>query len=244
MSTADQRAYLRIITTLPDGVSYGLVWQATLVGLDLYAGKLDREGRELFRVAYHRDGKTHFYTPSGQVRTQQRVPLAEVEHIEKIFAWNPTPIRPGYKRQSDSATRRTLHFEWIGRRPAFIDLWVAGPKAGGHPLETVLRERPYIYAREHDIAAHAPGIEIIGTLVSDWTTPRLVVVLSAFSKDTWGRRPSALDVPIPRPFYVGAMEDQVFAYDPSDGAVGAKLMETMPSGPWDRVEPKPRKKQK
>jgi len=238
--TTEQRAELRIITTMPDG-TYGLVWQATLTGLDLYAGKLDREGRELFRLSYHKDGNTHFYTPSGQTRTEKRTPLAEVAHIERVFAWNTTPVCRGHKRQPDSETRRTMHFEWIGRRPASVDLWVAGPNAGNDPRETVLREEPYIHAREHAIKTAPPGVEIIGTLVSDWTNPRLVVVLNAISKEAWRSRPPGLDEPGPQ-IYVGSTGDRMYGYDPIDGTVATHTIKLFPTpAPWQRLEPRPKK---
>jgi hypothetical protein len=113
---------LRVV--IQRGPDYGLFWQATLNGDDLYAGTPDTMGPQF---SYHASGKGHVKVKRGRDRLvfPPSQPLASLVGKQKVGGWGHQErnVRWGYRPKGENVSRRVLVLPTPVPTPMTVDLW-------------------------------------------------------------------------------------------------------------------------
>lgn len=180
-----QDATLRIV--LRKDKKHSLHFVAILEDYNLYTGQ-----PQIFEnyignwKEYYENGEIFLNTPRKESNHKLVVPLRKLSGHKKIFACNTdiNNINWEYQPKPDSVTQRTLIVdldETIREYGPFTtELWVV-EKDRSDLLESI------ITGKEHN------GMPIIKYIISDWTSPMLVIVLWTLSANAWDTLKSSIE---------------------------------------------------
>lgn len=173
-----QKGELRI--AVQRAADFGLFWQATLEGEDLYAGT-SKGGVGQIQMSYHASGAMHLhvFNRRGRIVGPPSQPLRSLAGGEKVGGWGLqlADVQWGYRPKCGAVHRRTLILQEPVPVPLTVDLWVL------QPGQTELVER---------VLKDYGQVKIIEQLHVVATRPELLAVVWTFTEEVLASMISAL----------------------------------------------------